>query len=727
MEHDALRKGDLEASKAAGTKERSLHDTPSGTTSGNAPPTIPSLADELRKLDATRKRMIEQIKAVQDMCQLSEGFQATELRLEETSQNLSDLEETIQTLLSGDILGNVHPKISSLDESNDSSQIEQQFGRLVIDDTRSCYVSNVLWANLGDNIEELRDLLHTRPDSESDDADDRFDKSTEASLGNTASEQGSNAAIMRFHALAQSLRTYHPSLHTSVELLEIFKRNVAPMVHIFHMPTMIRSFWEDVNLQQELSRPAEALLFAIYYSAVISMESHQCEHILSVPRATALKHFQFATQQAIARANFLNTQSMVLVQAAVLFLSALRNEDASRTAWSLTALVVHIARSMGLHRDGAAFGLRPLETELRRRLWWHICLLDIRSSEYHGYEPIVHESMFDTRAPLNINDSDLTAEMTEPPAEREEATEMTFCLIRCEVMRVAWKTGYTKPNMSPLDKPTEGLSFHDRTALAQGLQFRVQERYLKHCDPSTPFSILCVTVAQLTIARTWLVVYYPLIRKDRGAALPSNLRDRLFLTSIKVLEMSNTLLTNSDLAQWQWHSKTHIQWHTIAFLLSEICARPPSADCDRAWEYVQTVYNRWKVKEHKGNRWRPIVHLMAKTRYVRQIQRESTISASSNWRVEWNASSSAEPALSDLTVPGFIPGAHLPPATPVLTSSFDDSGRPLPANPLDPLFLDMLAGEDIFNPPPILANPDELDDISMADWIMYPYDSNMEY
>ncbi|KAM3447219.1 hypothetical protein MY3296_008955 [Beauveria thailandica] len=84
---------------------------------------------------------------------------------------------------------------------------------------------------------------------------------------------------------------------------------------------------------------------------------------------------------------------------------------------------------MGLHRDGASFGLCPLEIKIRRRLWWHICLLDIRSSEYHGCEPIVDDSKFDTRMPLNINDSDLTRDMTEPPAEREGTTEMTFCLI----------------------------------------------------------------------------------------------------------------------------------------------------------------------------------------------------------------------------------------------------------------------------------------------------------
>ncbi|KAJ5618270.1 hypothetical protein N7528_006913 [Penicillium herquei] len=681
-----------------------------------APQPIPSPDDELRKPVTTQKSICAQIAEIMNTCEQLDGYQATARKLEEALRALPGMEERIQTVPS------ITPKLE-----DGPSQVERQFGRLVIDDTRSCYVSNVLWANLGDEIEELRDLLH-EPDSESDDTDDNFDTSTEGSLGEAASVKGSNAAVMGFHTLAQSLRSYHPSPSRSVALLEIFEQNVAPMVHIFHMPTLIRTYWDAADSHGAMSRPTEALIFAIYYSAVISLESHQCQHILDMPRATALKNFQFATQQAMARADLLNTQSMVLVQAVVLFLSALRNEDASRTTWSLTALIVHIARAMGLHRDGAAFGLQPLEIELRRRLWWHICLLDVRSSEYHGSEPIVDESMFDTRTPLNINDSDLTANMTEPPTEREGATEMTFCLIRCEVMRVVWKTGYTQPNMRPFGQTAEGLSFQDRTALAKNLQDCLQERYLKHCDPSTPFSVLCVTVAQLIIARTWLVVYYPLIHKDRGAALPSDTRDRLFLTSIKVLEMSHTILTNHNLVQWQWHSKTHIQWHAVAFVLSEICSRPPSADCDRAWQYVQTVYNRWKVKEHKGNLWRPIKRLMAKARSVREVQRTNTIGANVDWRVAGNAPSLINPPTSEpYSVAGFTPGTVAAPEMPVQPASFDNAPGTLPAEPLDPLFFDMFPADNSFNLLPILADPGEFDDISMANWIMYPYDSNMEF
>lgn len=106
---------------------------------------------------------------------------------------------------------------------------------------------------------------------------------------------------MGFRSLKPSLRPYHPLLSQAVGLLDIFKQNVAPLVHIFHMPTMIRSYWDAAASLDSLESNTEALLFAVYYSAVISMEPKQCESVLGFPLSTMVKHFQFAVQQALAR------------------------------------------------------------------------------------------------------------------------------------------------------------------------------------------------------------------------------------------------------------------------------------------------------------------------------------------------------------------------------------------------------------------------------------------
>ncbi|GAB1217486.1 hypothetical protein ATERTT37_006725 [Aspergillus terreus] len=502
------------------------------------------------------------------------------------------------------------------------SQGDQRNGRLAVDNTSSIYVSNVLWASLGDEIEELRDLLHERPLNDDEETDEKEPLRT----------IGMNAAIMGFRSIAHSLRVYHPSLSQLVALFEIFQTNVAPVVKIFHMPTLKQLFWNAVASLDALDCNTEALLFAIYYAAIISIDQNQCPlGLLGLCRPQALHTYRFAVEQALARADLLNTQNLILLQAAALFLSALRHEDDSRTVWSLTALIVHIAQAMGLHRDGAAFDLRPLETELRRRLWWFVVGLDQRSSEYHGYEPIVSESSFDTRLPLNINDLDLTANTVQPPTEREGPTEMTLSLIAWEAISIVRRVSFVPPHgrqaRSTSSPSVPKLSLPEREALAEQLQTRLETRYLQFCNPDDPFLFVSATVAKLIIARVWLMAYVPCRQVDGSnevapASPQASLPDKIFLLSIEILELSCSLLCNPNIVHWAWRSDTYMQWHAVTLVLSEICTRPPCRDCDRGWAAVEILYDRWRLKEHarKGTLWKPIGRLMAKARYVREMQ-----------------------------------------------------------------------------------------------------------
>lgn len=515
----------------------------------------------------------------------------------------------------------------------------EELGRLVVDDTRSYYISNVLWARLRDEIEELRDALDDPMSDVEDGLTDDLDLTSESSLyAPVPRELGSNAAILGFRSLASSLTPLHPPLSQSVALLEVFKQNVAPLVRIFHMPTLLQLYWDAVASVDTVEKNTEALLFAFYYSAVISFRDDQCLAILGVMRSQALRTYRFAVEQALARANLLNTQNLTLLQAAVLYLTALRNEDSSRTTWSLTALVFHIAQAMGLHRDGAPFNLPPLEIELRRRLWWYICLLDNRSSEYHGCQPIVQgESNFDTRMPLNINDADLTADMRESPIGRDGTTDMTFCLIRCHAMRVMWRIGYHPASLPNAlhHSQAAALTLADREGLAQDLQTRLETQYLRHYTSSDSFHHVAVVVTKLIIARTWLVVYYPQTKSQAShterRTPTQDHADRLFDLSVQVLELSSALLANKDIQQWSWHYQTHFQWHATVIVLSEICRRPPSPQCGRAWEYVNVVYDQWnnnmRESDKRGRLWRPVMRLLAKARYVREIQRASPSSS----------------------------------------------------------------------------------------------------
>jgi hypothetical protein len=71
-------------------------------------------------------------------------------------------------------------------------------------------------------------------------------------------------------------------------------------------------------------------------------------------------------------------------------------------------------------------------------------------------------------------------------------------------------------------------------------------------------------------------------------------------------------------------SLTGILTHaSVAFVLSEICVRPPGPDVDRAWRAIESVYSDHFInsnKNHKGMLWKPMRGLMAKAKSTRAKQ-----------------------------------------------------------------------------------------------------------
>ena len=92
---------------------------------------------------------------------------------------------------------------------------------------------------------------------------------------------------------------------------------------------------------------------------------------------------------------------------------------------------------MGLHMDGTSRDFPPLETHIRRLIWYQLSLLDIRTCEATGPRPQMRSSDFETQLPFNIDDEDLQR----TPMDKDSWTEMTVTIIRMkcnEFIRQIW-------------------------------------------------------------------------------------------------------------------------------------------------------------------------------------------------------------------------------------------------------------------------------------------------
>lgn len=180
----------------------------------------------------------------------------------------------------------------------------------------------------------------------------------------------------------QETDTYslHPPRNQRLEAWQLYNTNVHPVATVLHIPSVEPAVLEAMHNPQNLTAPLEALLFVIYVGAVNSLSDDECEARFGSAQSDLLAKFRRGADAAFARAKLMVTDDMLTLQAFVVYLITLRCRDPTYS-WSMTGLAVRLAQSLGMHRDGSTFNLPPFEAEMRRRLWWNICILDTPASE----------------------------------------------------------------------------------------------------------------------------------------------------------------------------------------------------------------------------------------------------------------------------------------------------------------------------------------------------------
>ncbi|KAJ5768432.1 hypothetical protein N7533_001015 [Penicillium manginii] len=390
-------------------------------------------------------------------------------------------------------------------------------------------------------------------------------------------------------------------------LWRLHEVNVAPLIAILHLPSAQRIINNAMN-GVELDAANESLVFAICFSGVISTVPGQCQFEIDHEYEVARKNYEIAFERALDLADILKAKNVVILQAAVLFLLCSRAGGNTRLVWAKTAVIIRLAQSLQLHIDGEKLGLSPFETEMRRRLWWYICILDMLSSEEQAVDTQIRPGMFDTKYPSNINGQDLFPEMTSLPPEREIFTDITHCIMCVTVLNDV----YWSPTI--LDKSAH-IPQTDQEHIVTKVGKMLHDKYLSHFDLDVPLQWISATIIRLQLARAWLLVQKP---SEEVSSSGSPRNDTAFETAIESVNFSYLLQTNPVTTQWIWLCKSYKQWYIMAYLLTELCARPLCAETDHAWDVVTKMLVQWQqsVQHHTAFE-KPFAELVERTAAVR--------------------------------------------------------------------------------------------------------------
>lgn len=185
-----------------------------------------------------------------------------------------------------------------------------------------------------------------------------------------------------------------------------------------------------------------------------------------------------------------------------------RTEEKSTAVWTLLALAVRIAKGLGLHgdpdEDPGPSEISFFEQQMRKRLWFTICLMDFQASLAEKSEPLVsHEEAGSSLSCVqHVNDADFDLTTTTAIPDREGLTDTTFALITYRVQIVGRLLnfavldatsngcGSTSSTCSVTSLPSTIISTDQDRRQQHVRRFEQQALSLLHfCDPeSSPYA-----------------------------------------------------------------------------------------------------------------------------------------------------------------------------------------------------------------------------------------------
>jgi len=499
-------------------------------------------------------------------------------------------------------------------------------------DTPSKYLGGEFWDGLCAEVEGLKQALELPTDSESDDGNMADSEETPESTDHSdAVRQGVSTSQALLGNPSPGVTDpdivlEHPPREQMLFLASTYFTNVDMLLKVLHRPTVTETLRAFVSsgVQNHPDPAKEAVFFALYFAAITSMASETCSASLGRDRGTLSRRYRLLAEAALAKADYLNSRSIETIQALTIYLACLRSHDGSRPSWALLGLALRLAQGLGLHRDGNGAHLPPFEAEMRRRLWWQLVVLEVRSVEDRGSETLLAADSYNTRMLTNISDVDFGPGSTTPLEDRRGPTDVIFSLATAMSSRAYLELCNPRFSCSS-SLPQPGLAPSPPTPEYLAAQARLlRETFIDTADPSHPASALAASTVQIVLAKHWLSLHYPFRpdphrRPAASAAAAAAARGEALHHAVAVMEQFES--TRALAGPYTWYTDTYVQWHALAVALAQLCSVGGAGEGgeeetvemealeERAWRIIDDVFARWSdtvADSKKGSLWVPI-------------------------------------------------------------------------------------------------------------------------
>ena len=259
----------------------------------------------------------------------------------------------------------------------------------------------------------------------------------------------------------------------------------------------------------------------------------------------------------------------------------------------MLGVAIRIAQRMGIHDESANAKCTAFEAEMRRRLWWSLVLFDNRMGETSNNKTSMMAPTWDCRPPVNVSDFDLRPDMKSLPASDERPTEALFAVVRSQlgdyIRHSACHLEFANPSLRAIIKDNLLHSVSESGGL-DALEKRLEDHYLKVCNPDNPIHFMTVWTTRSYIAKHHLLEYYS--KESKTPEQPTTAqRNKVISFALRMLECDTRLMTSHLTKGFVWLIQDYFPMPAYMNIVVELKERPVEKNADRIWDAMNENYN----------------------------------------------------------------------------------------------------------------------------------------
>ena len=313
-------------------------------------------------------------------------------------------------------------------------------------------------------------------------------------------------------------------------------------------------------------------------------------------------------------------------------------------------MVLRLAQSIGLHRDGANFRLSPFASEIRRRVWGHMIKQDDRAAEDHGIDISLTDTDVDCQEALNLNDREIHPDMTALPTPQMRWTEMTLpvCIRRLGItmdymtrllteMKATQHVGLSSPSSAAaaarLSLSADLPLTEERRRAIMGARNAYVEDLLRQCNMVVPVQRATYKMVRLIQLKMDFVTRLQLaailaagmrLESDRHRAIANEAH---LVLACEVIELNVDIMDDDLIQDYRWTAEIYPQYRTLLYVLWHLCVQPVPATRpalrERAWAVAEGMYAIEDARQRRQNvrgrnsKWAVLMALREKALRVR--------------------------------------------------------------------------------------------------------------